>query len=261
MSKRESVLLKILIALIVVIFFVFTFSNSISTIKESKKSIDNYSKRIKTLNDRMREIQKNSLVEDVEIFEIPSLSIEEVASSLLNLLSSNGIKPDAYQISKGNGKDSVDFKLKCSVNSFMNFIYSFNEKSASFYFSSMNVRFDNDLLDIKFKAVNEPCLFNYSFSSDKPYGLSSMFPYVYVEEEKQEDVVTVADIKKEVVNIFQLKVIGTIVDSNGIKKVCLKNDKNGRVYNIPEKEIIKKSDNKFGVTIDGEQFEFIYKGL
>lgn len=261
MSKRESVLLKILIALIIIVFFVFTFSNSVSTIKESKKSIDNYSKRIKSLNEKMREIQQNSLVDNSEVFEISSLSIEEVSSSLLNLLSRNGIKVDGYQISKGNGKDFADFKMKCSVNSFMNFMYSFDEESSSFYFSSLSIRFDNNMLDVKLKVTNEPCLFKYSLSSDKPYGLSSLFPFIYVEEEKVEEVIPVEESKNVVLNVSPLKVIGIIIDSSGIKNICLKNEKNGRVYNVSEKDVIKKSDSIYSVTFDGDQYEFEYKGM
>lgn len=253
MTKRESILLYILINLSLLIFFILLLNSSLSTIRESENRTTKYTIQKKALENNSNSIKKE-LSKRESPFQIESMTIEKITSQVLKILSKTGIKIDKYQISKTSNFDVIELYFKCNPESLFNFIYYFNDDNYPYTIKNFTAKTQNKDLNVIVKISNEPCIIlDNQRLLKKPYGISKLIDISYneikpivketEEEEKKEILIT----KTSDSYLF----IGYITDSSGERFLYIKN-KNGRIYKIKQADIIEDSDSSLVIKLGQE---------
>ena len=100
MTKRENILLIILGIVFIVAIFYLTIEYSVSSMKESEKSIIRYTDMIKKVNETKKSSSKEKQTQKV----ISDINKTETIEKILEDLNTFGIKPQKYQvINNANG--------------------------------------------------------------------------------------------------------------------------------------------------------------
>ena len=261
MTKRESSLLFVLINVSVIAAFVMFMTSVSSSMKEKQSRIATYNRHIDDYSTLITDNSEEGTGNAADIEQVEVLSIEEITSRFIGYLSKSGITPERYQISKSTNINTSEFNFKCSPDSFFSFIYSFRDKSYPFSIKSLNIKSENNAVTASIKVSDEP-FYVKDFDSliKKPYGITSLFPYVA--EKKEEEVKAVqpeqkpAPVQKK--NTESYTLIGAITGSDGNTILYIKNKKTGRVSSINQEEIISETPELYTVK-SGEDTIEIHK--
>ena len=97
MTKRESILLYILINLSLLIFIILLLNSSLSTIRESENRTTKYTIQKKALENNSNSIKKE-LSKRESPFQIESMTIEKITSQVLKILSKTGIQNNTKNV-------------------------------------------------------------------------------------------------------------------------------------------------------------------
>lgn len=253
MSRRERNLLIILIILIFACFFFFTFQNSILEIKQSKKSIENYTQRIEIVRSKKQNSNKKIEEEKSIVFEQKSAS--ELADEILYDLKKSGITPLKYQISKEYNGEYIEISITCNNMQIANYFKQQKDTVYPYMISNINIKNDNEKLNGSLRYLLIPSEVKNLIEPEKLMPIEKLFRPVYKKTITHQSQTPV--IKKEpeptLIN-SDYSAIGKIKEDDGIEYLYIKNTKNNKVVKIPPENILSIEENQYIVKIDNENY-------
>lgn len=255
MTRRESVLLKILL-LIICISAVFLYSfMQFDRISENENKRIRYTDGIKKMSEQMKASEQNestsSLNSKAQERILEKKDISQIADKVLSDLLKAGITAEKYQFITTNKEELLEITLITEAPKMMRFLHQFTEKDFNYtikYFSTKNV---SEQIYCILRITNEP-FYRTAYSNGRMYSsykLAGMYPVPKVEKPIEEEPVI-----PEFSFNTDLFIIGEFEDSSNIKYKYLKNRRNGRVYKIPETNMENYSEYEYLIEIEGQKY-------
>ncbi len=245
-------------------FFYFTFSISISSIKESREGTEKY----KLAAEKLHQSESTSESEETAMYDTYSeikYTTSEVAEMILEDLKFNGIVPLKYQIIDNSKGIFIEALIKCSNTQFSSYLCEFKEQTYPYTINSIIEKTETDNISVTIRYAISPAKLHVNNSDIDRKSIASLFRPIY----KPKPPVELKEIKPEI-KIEQIedtiedgskkyRIIGNIVESDGINYLYLKSIDSNRVYKIPEEDIIDNNDSYYVLRMEDNKVK-IKKG-
>ena len=259
MTKRENILLKILLVIFTCAAFYLSFTYFTDGTVDNIKNAERYTKLTEKVNQaRVQAEEERAVLEIInETEKVEEINMSELLELILADLKSCNIRPGRYQISTKGKTEYVDFTLKCSAAQLTNYLAKTNDISYPYTVASTSIKTEEEGLSatIRYELIPEKIMASGIGGQKTAIQKMLRSPYkppkiVPVKEEKK---VEIKEEKKPEEKIIDgnktYKVIGFIKDSNNINNLFVKTT-SGRMIKIPPENILEEDKEKYILRID-----------
>ena len=260
MTKRENILLQILLLLCCSCFFYFTFSSSFSVISQSKKGITEY----ETMLNKIKSTVTDTITEDVltdEVYEadFSEITVSDIAEMIINDLKKAGITPQKYQIIDSSNGGIIDTSIKCTHSQLTRYLFNIEEKDYPYTISNISIKTgkENVTSTIRY-SLNTARIVNPVMIENKS-NLEKLFrpvskPVVtktVVEKKTEEPIEELPEVIENGNDTYRF--IGSISENEGESFLYVKNVNANRIYKIPLNEVLEDNGNEYVLFIDNKK--------
>ena len=140
MTKRENILLIILGIVFIVAIFYLTIEYSVSSIKESEKSIIRYTDMIKKVNETKKSSSKEKQTQKV----ISDINKTETIEKILEDLNTFGIKPQKYQVINNANGFFIETNVVCSSSLLVPYFIAIEKNKTVYSITNINIKNNED---------------------------------------------------------------------------------------------------------------------
>lgn len=248
MTKRENILLKILITLFILVLFYFYSSMKKTNIKESKNTIQKYEKNIQDLSKKQNNIKTNT--QQTATQEETSLSI--ITDELLSLFSKANIQPDRYQLNK----NTVDFTITTSVYNFLKFQSYTENKAYPYTLKNCTLKAEQGKIKATLSYANKSS----EITQNRTYSVSKLqylFPQPEVQETQNKNTQTTEQPVFENKTLDAgnyYKLIGYITEEN-TPYLYIKDINTSRILKIKKQDIVEETKNYYILKINEKNYK------
>lgn len=266
MTRRENILLYILIFLFFGCLFFLACNYSVSKFKENEGLIIKYKSMLEKL-----ESQKNLKVSTLNeskssSSEVLTVSTSEITDMILEKLRLSGIIPTKYQISSSKDSDYIEISIRCSNIQITNYLASFSTEIYPYYISSLNIKTEPENISATIRYNIQNTEIKAEETSITKLQIAKLFrpeykPKPIIPTIIEETVTDAPEEKNPETNetiengTSKYKIIGNIKDSDGINYLYLKNINSNRVYKILPENIFENSESKYILKIDDKKIQ------
>jgi len=144
MTKRETLLLKLLIVILIVTGFSLYFFTVINDIRFYKQKTAEYTEALDKL--QVSGESRNSLLQEIEWYKSQpekiqeNLSLSEITAQVKSELAKNNIIPSRYQTAENAKEQTAEFVLECNPENFLAFLRNNTDSSSYFKIYYMVVK-------------------------------------------------------------------------------------------------------------------------
>lgn len=260
MTKRENILLQILLLLCCSCFFYFTFSSSFSMYSKSKKGITEYEAMINKLKTAVIDITTEVVIED-EVYEadFSEITVSDIAEMILNDLKKAGITPQKYQIIDSSNGGIIDTSIKCTNSQLTRYLCSIEEKVYPYTISNISIKTGKENVTATIRYSLIPARIVIPVITENKSNLEQLFRPVYkpvvtktvVEKKTEEPIEELPEVIENGNDTYRF--IGSISENNGESFLYVKNVNTNRIYKIPLNEVLEDNGNEYVLFIDNKK--------
>lgn len=259
MTKREKVLLKILLLISTLVLFYLSYKYFADGINENLQNKDRYEKLIEKVKITRFQTEEEFAVQQIicDSEKVERMTMSELLESILYELKTCGIRPERYQINSKGKNEYVDFNIKCSSSQFVNYLSKKADISYPYKMSSISIKTEEEGLSaqIRYELILEKVL-NSDFKKERnsvqtilrsPYRPPKEIPViereVTIEEPVKENIIDGSDM---------YKIIGYIKDNSGVNNLYIKSE-TGRMIKISPENIVEEDSEQYILLIDNKK--------
>lgn len=250
MTKREHILLIILVMVASVSVFGISLRNNLHEIAECKYELEKYNDLLVKLDTKI-ESEINSETNESNIIFPEEKTLSSGIEDILADFKVYDIYPERYQV---YDTKSVEFVLQCPARNFIDYICSIKPELHFYSLESFSIKNESSGVSVILKFSFNPCFIKNQVTVEKKE-IYSLFRSAYKAVNNiQKKTIPSKIVEQKIENgTGKFIIIGKIKEADNIYYTYIKNKQTGKIYKLTDKDILEENDNYYIFLLNGNK--------